>query len=155
MASSMSASGKMMLGDLPPSSRVTRLRLWVGAVRMMSYPTSVDPVKAILFTPGCSTSGAPAVGPNPGSTLTTPGGMPASRASSPTRSAVSGVCSAGLSTEVHPAASAGPSFHVCIRMGKFLWTGASARDHAPRWHAAWATHHGVIWPVTPTGSCRV
>ena len=68
------------------------------------------------------------------STLTTPGGKPASSASSPIRSAVSGVCSAGLSSTVQPAASAGPSFHAAISMGKF---------------------HGMICPHTPTGSWRV
>ncbi len=72
--------------------------------------------------------------PSPVRTLSTPGGMPASSASSPSRSAVSGVCSAGLSTIVQPAASAGAIFHAAISSGKF---------------------HGMIWPQTPTGSCRV
>ena len=51
-----------------------------------------------------------------------------------TTSAVSGVCSAGFSTTVHPAESAGPSFHAAISSGKF---------------------HGIIWPTTPTGSRTV
>ena len=66
--------------------------------------------------------------------FTTPSGNPASRISSPTRSAVSGVCSAGFITTVQPDASAGPSFHACISSGKF---------------------HGMICPTTPTGSCFV
>ena len=66
--------------------------------------------------------------------LTTPGGMPASPINSPRRSAVSGVSSAGLSTTVQPAASAGPIFHAAISSGKF---------------------HGMIAPTTPTGSLRV
>ena len=45
--------------------------------------------------------------PGPTTTLTTPSGSPASSASSAKRSAVSGVSSAGLSTTVLPAASAG------------------------------------------------
>ncbi len=44
-----------------------------------------------------------------------------------------GVCSAGLSTTQLPAASAGASFHVAIRMGKF---------------------QGMIWPTTPSGSWK-
>src|ERR1700693_2088318 len=63
--------------------------------------------------------------------LTTPSGNPASCNSSPSRSAESGVCSAGFSTTVHPAASAGPSFHAAMSSGKF---------------------HGMICPTTPTGS---
>ena len=80
-----------------------------------------------------STSAAP-VSPKPVTTLRTPGGKPASSARSPSRSAVSGVCSAGFSTTVQPAASAGATFHDAIISGKF---------------------QGMIWPATPTGSLRV
>ena len=55
-------------------------------------------------------------------------------ASSPRRSAVSGVCSAGLRTIGQPAASAGAIFQAAIRSGKF---------------------QGMIWPQTPTGSRSV
>lgn len=48
--------------------------------------------------------------------------------SSANRSAVSGVNSAGLSTTVFPAASAGATFHASISSGKF---------------------HGITWPTTP------
>ena len=44
--------------------------------------------------------------------------------------AVSGVVSAGFSTTVFPAASAGAIFQASIRSGKF---------------------HGMIWPATPSG----
>ena len=44
---------------------------------------------------------------------------------------MSGVCSAGLSTTVQPAASAGPHFQATISIGKF---------------------QGMICPATPTGS---
>ena len=94
-----------MFGDLPPNSSVTRLRAWP-AFAPISRPTAVEPVNAILSHPGWSTSAAP-VSPSPVSTFSTPGGNPASRASSPRRSALSGVCSAGLSTTVQPAARAG------------------------------------------------
>ena len=122
----------MMLGDLPPSSSVTRLSA-LPALAPISRPTTVEPVKAILSTPGWSTSAAP-VSPSPVITLSTPSGSPASSASSPSRSAVSGVCSAGLSTTVQPAASAGPIFQAAISRGKF---------------------QGMICPATPTGSLRV
>ena len=122
----------MMLGDLPPSSRVTRLSARP-AFEPISRPTAVEPVNATLSTPGWSTTAAP-VSPSPVTTLSTPAGMPASSASSPMRRAVSGVCSAGLSTTVHPAARAGATFHAAISRGKF---------------------HGMIWPHTPTGSRRV
>lgn len=39
--------------------------------------TSVDPVNATLSMPMCDAIAAPAVGPNPGTILTTPGGKPA------------------------------------------------------------------------------
>ena len=58
------------------------------------------------------------------------GGSPASLQSSAKASAVSGVNSAGFSTTVFPAASAGAIFHASISSGKF---------------------HGMICPQTPTG----
>ncbi len=67
-------------------------------------------------------------------TLTTPSGTPASAISWASRSAVSGVCSAGFSITQFPVASAGASFHAAISSGKF---------------------HGMIWPHTPTGSRSV
>ena len=128
-ALSRSASSKTMNGDLPPSSSESFLPVPAVALRMMR-PTSVEPVKAILSTSGCSTISAP-VAPSPVTMLTTPGGNPASWQSSAKASAVSGVYSAGFSTTVLPAASAGAIFQASISSGKF---------------------HGMIWPQTPTGS---
>lgn len=48
--------------------------------------------------------------------------------------AVNGVCSAVLITTVLPHANAGPTFQANMRRGKF---------------------HGIIWPATPIGSCKV
>ena len=96
----------------------------------MMRPTSVEPVKAILSTSGWSTSAAP-VAPSPVTMLTTPGGRPTSWQSSAKASAVSDVYSAGFSTTVLPAASAGAIFQASISSGKF---------------------HGMIWPTTPTGA---
>ena len=74
---------------------------------MICLPTSVEPVKQTLRTSGWVTKRCPTTEPWPGITVSTPCGSPASRASSPSRIAVSGVSSAGLSTTVLPAASAG------------------------------------------------
>ena len=97
-------------------------------------PTSVEPVKLILSTPGCLTIASPTMAPLPGSTFSTPGGSPASSASSPMRIAVSGVISAGFRTTQFPAASAGAAFQPTMIIGKF---------------------QGMIAPTTPSGSRRV
>src|SRR5580704_16488360 len=131
-AASRSASANTTLGDLPPSSSETFLRL-PAAAPTISLPTSVEPVNATLSTSSWPDSAAPA-SPKPVTMLTTPPGRPASSSSSPRKSAESGVCSAGFNTTVQPVASAGPSFHAAISSGKF---------------------HGMIWPTTPTGSRRV
>ncbi len=61
-AASRSASSKTMLGDLPPSSSVTRARC-SAAPFITALPVAVPPVNATLSTPGCATSGAPASPP--------------------------------------------------------------------------------------------
>lgn len=50
-ALSMSASSHTMKGDLPPSSRVTFLRLLRAASSRTIFPVSVDPVKASWISP--------------------------------------------------------------------------------------------------------
>jgi hypothetical protein len=115
-AASQSASVKKMLGDLPPSSRVTRLSVSAAFLTMI-FPTAALPVNAILSTLGCATSAAPVVSPNPLMMLTTPGGRPTSENQLANSRAVSGVCSAGFSTQVQPAASAGASFHAAMSSG--------------------------------------
>src|SRR5207244_3699030 len=105
-ACSRSASAKITFADLPPSSSVTRL-IVPAAPCMTLRPTSVEPVKPIFATCGCSTRRCPTTRPGPTTTLTTPSGIPASSASSASRSVESGVSSAGLSTTVFPHASAG------------------------------------------------
>ena len=129
IAPSMSASSNTMNGDLPPSSSVSALPVPAVCARI-SRPTSVEPVKAILSTPACSTSSAPVL-PSPVTTLSTPAGSPACAASSANSSAVSEVNSAGFSTTVLPSASAGATFQASISSGKF---------------------QGMICPTTPTGS---
>jgi hypothetical protein len=85
-----------MLAALPPSSSVSGMRE-PARCRMICLPTSVEPVKASLSMPSCAASAAP-VAPSPVTTFTTPGGRSASAQISASRSAVSGVVSAGLST---------------------------------------------------------
>ena len=53
MARSRSVSGRTIAGDLPPSSSVTRLKLVLAASRI-ARPVWVEPVNAILSTPGCA-----------------------------------------------------------------------------------------------------
>ena len=126
-ASSRSASSRTMFGPLPPSSSVSRLTL-PAAIRMISRPTAVEPVKAIFRTSGWLASRAPTTGPSPGTTFSTPGGSPHSCAILANSSSVSGVCSSGLTTMVLPAASAGPIFHMASSSGKFQGTMAA---HTP------------------------
>ena len=62
--------------------------------------------------------------------LTTPAGKPASSKILNSAIAVRGVCSAGFSTTVHPAAKAGAIFRITMAAGKF---------------------QGVMAATTPTG----
>ncbi len=119
----------MMFGALPPSSSVSffssRPVRVESACRLLSMP-----VKAILSTSGWDTSAAP-VPPAPVMMFTTPCGKSASWMISASINAVSGVVSAGFSTTVFPAASAGAIFHAAISSGKF---------------------QGMICPATPSGA---
>ena len=87
-----------------------------------------------MRTSGWVTNRSPTTEPLPGSTVSTCSGRPASRASSAIRMAVSGVSSAGLSTTVLPAASAGAKPQPAIGIGKF---------------------QGTMTPTTPSGSWKV
>ncbi len=86
---SRSASANTMLGLLPPSSRLTFFTV-VEAARRICCPVAVSPVNAIFPIPGCDAIASPTTGPGPVTTFSTPGGSPASSASSPSRIAVSG-----------------------------------------------------------------
>src|SRR3569833_1532578 len=100
----------------------------------MRWPVVSEPVKVILATSGCSTSGVPASPPNPVTTLTTPGGNPACSISLQNSSSDADVNSEGLITAVLPAASAGASFQAVSSSGEF---------------------HGTMAATTPSGSCSV
>ena len=84
-----------------------------------------------MSTSGWAIRGSPASGPNPVTRLATPGGTPASSRISNSRTAVSGVSSAGLTTTVLPQTRAGKSFQAGMSIGRF---------------------QGVTIPTTPTGS---
>ncbi|MNE99931.1 hypothetical protein D3C80_1986790 [compost metagenome] len=72
----------------------------------------------------------PTVGPSPLTRLKTPAGTPASCKTSANRTVLTAENSLGLSTIVHPAASAGPTLTMTWLTGQF---------------------HGVIRPHTPIG----
>ena len=91
-------------------------------------PVADSPTKATAAMSGCSVRARPAVSPMPCTTLSTPGGRPASSAISASRQAVRGLHSAGLCTTVQPVASAGAIFQVDSMNGVF---------------------HGVITPTGP------
>ena len=97
---------------------VRRIRL--PALAISNLPTSVDPVKDSFRTRGSSriVSTTPDE-PRAATTLTAPGGTPASARTSATARAESGVSDAGLRMVVQPAARAGPSLRVAIAEGKF------------------------------------
>ena len=130
-AASRSASASTSTGVAFPSSRLTRLR---GARSASFQPTSPEPVNVITRTRSSSTRTSPSSEAGPTTTLSQPGGRPASVASSARRSAESGVCEAGLRTTAQPAASAGASLCATRLSGKL---------------------NGEIAPTTPTGSRRV
>jgi hypothetical protein len=111
----MSASSNTTTGALPPSSRWTRFKV-SAAARAIHLPVSTDPVSETMSTSACVTSDEPAGSPCPVITLSTPLGRN-SAASSASLTVVTGVVSAGLSTIVHPAASAGPIFQTAIISG--------------------------------------
>ena len=78
IAASKSASAKKMLGDLPPSSRVTRLTVSAACLTMI-FPDGGAASEGDLVHVGCCTSGAPQVSlSKPVTMLTTPGGRPQS-----------------------------------------------------------------------------
>ena len=123
---------KTMFGDLPPSSSVDPMKRSAVAAAMRE-PVAVLPVNEIFARLGWSTRAWPASAPNPVTTLTAPGGKPASTASSASRSTVAEVYSDGLITTVLPTHSAGASLLVVSVSGEF---------------------HGVIAPTTPERLAR-
>lgn len=75
-----SASGRTTAADLPPSSRVTRVRLRA-ATSITRLPAATEPVKETLSMPGCPTRYS-LTSRSAGRIDSTPSGSPASRAMS-------------------------------------------------------------------------
>src|SRR4029077_12000644 len=125
-----SASSSRMLGDLPPSSSVTRF-IVAAPSRMIDLPTPTEPVNEILATSGLRTSSAPTTSPRPITTLQSPFGSLASCTHSSHACVCNALSSLGLITVVHPAARADAS--LAHRKNEFAF-------------------QGVIKPATPTGS---
>ena len=128
-----SASSRMMLADLPPSSCVTRFTVGA-AFCATSTPARVEPVNDTMSTSGCLDSAVPTPGPSPFTRLNTPAGTPASCMTSAKMIAFNGAISLGFSTIVQPAARAGATFAAIWLSGQF---------------------HGVINAHTPIGSCTM
>src|SRR3569623_1505549 len=97
-----SASAKMILGDLPPSSMMTGVNVLLAAAEM-ARPAPALPVKLILSRPLALASAAP-VRASPVTTLKTPAGKPACSISLLNSSVVTEACSDGLTTTQLPAA---------------------------------------------------
>ena len=118
---------------MPPSSRESFFTVFALCC-INNLPTAVLPVNEIFLTLGFAVISFPISSGSPVIIFMTPFGKPACSASTTNAIAVSGVCSAGLITNVHPAASPGAHFLVIIAAGKF---------------------QGVIAAQTPTGCLRV
>src|SRR5947209_14780006 len=114
-----SASGKTILGDLPPSSSESRFKLLSPEAFNSARAVRMLPVKAILSTSMWRASASPAVWPKPVTTLTTPSGTPASKQYSASLKVVIGVSSEGLITIEQPVASAGATFQAASSIGEF------------------------------------
>ena len=143
-ARSRSASSQTISGFFPPSSRHT-FASRAPAACAIQRPTAVEPVKLMRSTSGDSTSAAPASSPSPCTTLSTPGGRPASCASRAKAHALSGVSSAGLSTAAFPQRSAGKTFHATLAIGVFA---AMMRPVTPSgWRTVWAVLLGIALVV--------
>ena len=110
-AAPRSASGRMRLADLPPSSSATRLMVWA-ASSATRRPAPVDPVNDTMSTPGWAAMASPTTGPWPLTMLKTPAGSPASWKISASAYAARGATSLGFSTTVHPAARAGATLQI-------------------------------------------
>ena len=133
-AAAAATAGDIGVGEHHERSLAAQARgaLVVGrraAAAITRRPVAVEPVTVTMSVRSWVTSASP-TSASPVTTLNTSAGTPASMASSARRMDVDGVAGAGLSTTLHPAASAAPTFHTAITSGKF---------------------HGVIAATSPAG----
>ena len=110
------ASANTMFGLLPPSSSVTALEL-VGARALDHLADGLRTGERDLVDAGVREQRGAGLGADAGDDVEHAGRDPASSAIAAIRRAVSGVCSAGLSTTVQPVASAGATFWAAISIG--------------------------------------
>lgn len=105
-------------------------------MNIYNHLTSLEPVNEILATSEWWVRELPAPGPKPGTTFTTPAGIPASFSKEAKYNAVSGVCSAGLTTTVQP-----------WRLKKFGWGFAWPRFSGVLrvWLGLLGSKYCVIW----------
>ena len=96
----------------------------------------VEPTKPMARTRGSSIRASTAV-LSPWTTFSAPAGMPASSASSASRTGTEGSRSEGLSTKVLPAASAMPAFHSGIMAGKL--NGVIPATTPRGWRSEWTS----------------
>ena len=111
IAFSNGASSRTMNADLPPSSRQTLL-MPSPATAPTRRPATSDPVKLTMSTPGWATMASPTSAPWPNTMLSTPAGSPISCAADRQHRRTQGAISAGFSTTVQPAASAGATLQI-------------------------------------------
>ena len=93
--------------------------MFAAASPMRCLPTSVEPVNETIRTRGSARRVSTIGSASPVTTLSTPGGRPASRASSPSARALSGVRLEGLSTTSNRPRSPAPPCERSITDGKF------------------------------------
>ena len=115
-ARSMSASSKMTIGPLPPSSSITCLP---AARRATERPVSVEPTKPTPAVSGWPAISSPTTEPGPVTRLTAPAGRSASARHSINLTEMAEVEVAGAQTMVLPPASAGAINSVAIVSGQF------------------------------------
>mmetsp|Transcript_28626 Transcript_28626/g.53917 ORF Transcript_28626/g.53917 Transcript_28626/m.53917 type:complete len:204 (-) Transcript_28626:452-1063(-) len=113
-----SASSKMTLAPLPPSSRCTRFSV-SAAFFEIRRPARDEPVKLTMSTSLCPDRAVPTPGPSPFTRLKTPAGKPASSIISAKIMALCGDSSDGFRTMVQPAMAAAPTLSVTWFIGQF------------------------------------
>jgi hypothetical protein len=104
------ATSRTTKGQCPPSSSDKRFSV-SDATRIIDWPAAVEAVAVIIRTSECAANAAPASGPEPGRSFSTPFGRPASAKHCRTSAIARGVSGGDLTTMVQPAANAGPTFH--------------------------------------------
>src|SRR5499427_434979 len=126
-----SASSRITMGPLPPSSRSCVLP----AARAATLaPVATEPMKPTACTPGWPATASPTTGPGPGRKLNTPAGTPASVMISASSAQHAEVLGAGTQITALPAAMAGANNSAPIVYGQF---------------------HGLMTPTTPSGTRSV